>query len=125
MILLVVYKLRFDSLIGSSTHKKNTTGEKHTMIATYKHKSRLITAIAFAATILSFISAEEWASIIPPEYIIWIPTIIAVISYTATQLSEETRVSVAEQILIEKQNTILGQPLTNEEYLEEPKDDGT
>ena len=40
---------------------------------------------------------------------------MGIITYTAAQLSEEKRVEVAETMVIEKQNAIMGQPL-NEEY---------
>ena len=89
------------------------------MTATYKYKSRLITAIGFIATILSFISIDEWNSIIPAAYQVWIPTLIAIISYIAAQLSEEKRVETAEQLIIEKENTNLGHPLDEDETSEE------
>lgn len=95
------------------------------MTTTYKYKSRLITAIAFLAMLLAAITPDAWQSLLPNQYWVFIPTIIAALTWLAAQLSEEKRVEVAETMVIEKQNEILGQPLTNEEYIEEADQDGT
>ena len=94
------------------------------MTETYKYKSRLITAIAFIIMLLAAITPEAWQNILPGEYWVFIPTIIAALTWLAAQLSEEKRVEVAETMVIEKQNEILGQPLTNEEYITEDDEDG-
>ena len=94
------------------------------MTETYKYKSRLITAIAFIIMLLAAITPEAWQNILPGEYWVFIPTIIAALTWLAAQLSEEKRVEVAETMVIEKQNEILGQPLTNEEYITEEDEDG-
>jgi len=94
------------------------------MTETYKYKSRLITAIAFIIMLLAAITPEAWQNILPGEYWVFIPTIMGIITYAAAQLSEEKRVEVAETMVIEKQNEILGQPLTNEEYITEEDEDG-
>jgi len=94
------------------------------MTETYKYKSRLITAIAFIIMLLAAITPEAWQNILPGEYWVFIPTIMGIITYAAAQLSEEKRVEVAETMVIEKQNEILGQPLTNEEYITEDDEDG-
>ena len=86
-----------------------------TMTTTYKYKSRLITAIGFLAMILAAITPDAWQSLLPNQYWVFIPTIIAALTWLAAQLSEEKRVEVAETMVIEKQNAIMGQPL-NEEY---------
>lgn len=85
------------------------------MTTTYKYKSRLITAVAFAAMLLAAITPDAWQSLLPNQYWVFIPTIIAALTWLAAQLSEEKRVEVAETMVIEKQNAIMGQPL-NEEY---------
>ena len=85
------------------------------MTTTYKYKSRLITAIGFLAMILAAITPDAWQSLLPNQYWVFIPTIMGIITYTAAQLSEEKRVEVAETMVIEKQNALMGQPL-NEEY---------
>jgi len=86
-----------------------------TMTTTYKYKSRLITAIAFIIMLLAAITPDAWQSLLPNQYWVFIPTIMGIITYAAAQLSEEKRVEVAETMVIEKQNAIMGQPL-NEEY---------
>ena len=95
------------------------------MTTTYKYKSRLITAISFIITILAFISADEWASVLPQDLVVFAPTIVAVIGYIASQLSEEKRVVVAEEIAVKKAETEpaqvgeIRQPIIlNEEYIE-------
>ena len=94
------------------------------MTETYKYKSRLITAIAFIIMLLAAITPDAWQSFLPNQYCVFIPTIIAALTWLAAQLSEEKRVQTAEQLVIEKQNEILGQPLTNEEYITEEDEDG-
>ena len=93
------------------------------MTETYKYKSRLITAIAFIIMLLAAITPEAWQSFLPNQYWVFIPTIIAALTWLAAQLSEEKRVQTAEQLVIEKQNEILGQPLTNEEYIKTEEDE--
>lgn len=92
--------------------------------ATYKYKSRLITAIAFVAMLLAAITPDAWQSLLPNQYWVFIPTIITILTYLSTQISEEKRVEVAEKIVLEKQNEILGQPL-NMEYTEQIEQEGT
>lgn len=92
--------------------------------ATYKYKSRLITAMAFVAMLLAAITPDAWQSLLPNQYWVFIPTIIAILTYLSAQISEEKRVEVAETIVIEKQNEILGQPL-NGEYTEPTEEEGT
>ena len=92
------------------------------MTKTYKYNSRIITAIAFIIMLFAAITPEAWQSILPEQTWVFIPTIICILTYLAAQLSEEKRVDVAEQLIIEKQNEILGQPLTNEEYVSDNDD---
>lgn len=92
--------------------------------ATYKYKSRLITAIAFVAMLLAAITPDAWQSLLPNQYWVFIPTIITILTYLSTQISEEKRVEIAEKIVLEKQNEILGQPL-NMEYTEQIEQEGT
>ena len=94
------------------------------MTTTYKYKSRLITAIAFIIMLLAAITPDAWQSLLPNQYWVFIPTIIAALTWLAAQLSEEKRVEVAEKIVLEKQNEILGQPL-NMEYTEQIEQEGT
>ena len=93
------------------------------MTTTYKYKSRLITAISFLITILAFISVDEWASVLPQDFVVFAPTIVAIIGYIASQLSEEKRVVVAEEIAVKKAEgeqtgvTLNEEPILNDEYV--------
>lgn len=94
-----------------------------TIPTSFKKKSRLITAISFIITILAFISVEEWASVLPQDLVVFAPTIVAVIGYIASQLSEEKRVVVAEEIAVLKAEsegsgvTLNEEPILNDEYV--------
>jgi HPt (histidine-containing phosphotransfer) domain-containing protein len=66
-----------------------------------KNISRLVTAVSFIVTSLSFVTLDQINSVIPVEYQLWTPLVIAFISYLASQLSEEKRVVVA------KDNTVI------------------
>jgi len=93
------------------------------MTTTYKYKSRLITAISFVITILAFISVDEWASVLPRDFVFLAPTIVAIIGYIASQLSEEARVVRAEEMAVaeaktqEKGVVINEEPILNDEYI--------
>ena len=93
------------------------------MTTTYKYKSRLITAISFVITILAFISVDEWASVLPRDFVFLAPTIVAIIGYIASQLSEEARVVRAEEMAVaeaktqEKDIVINEEPILNDEYI--------
>ena len=93
------------------------------MTTTYKYKSRLITAISFVITILAFISVDEWASVLPQDFVFLAPTIVAIIGYIASQLSEEARVVRAEEMAVAKAKTkddgivINEEPILNDEYI--------
>ena len=64
----------------------------------YKNTSRLITILSFIATCASYITVDQLMPLLPTEFKIFAPTIVAVIAYIASQLSEEKRVIVAETI---------------------------
>ena len=87
-------------------------------IKTFKYKSRFVTAASFLIVLLASVTVETWQSVLPHDYWVLIPTLISVLGYLATQLTEERRVATAEQMVVEKTNKILGQPLTNDEYVE-------
>lgn len=72
------------------------------MVETYKYKSKIATVIAFAATIIAFLGKDGLAHIIPAEYTWLIPTLIGLASYVLAQKTEDTRVDVAEQMVLEK-----------------------
>lgn len=65
-----------------------------------KPYSRIITAASFIITILAFISVDAWETVLPSSMVVYAPTIVAVIGYLATQLSEEQRVVRAEEMKV-------------------------
>jgi hypothetical protein len=78
------------------------------MTETYKWKSRTINIISFIATILSYVTVDQLLPLLPTELKVFAPTIVAIIGYIATQLSEEKRIDVAEQLKTEELTTQIG-----------------
>ena len=101
------------------------------MIQTYKYKSKIATAISFIAAFIAYIGKDGLAQIIPAEYANLIPIIVLIAGYIVTQTTENKRVDVAEQIMLEKFASLVPtedvDPATeydNEEYPEVGDDDG-
>ena len=98
------------------------------MVETFKYKSRSITVIVgiivTLSTYLAVMRPQELAAYLP-GYEKYAILIIVIASVIVNQFSEEKRVSVAEQMAIEKQSKIMGTPLEtedvvmNDEYLSE------
>jgi hypothetical protein len=78
------------------------------MTETYKWKSRTINVISFIATILSYITVDQLLPLLPTELKVFAPTIVAIIGYIATQLSEEKRIEVAQQMKTEELTSQIG-----------------
>lgn len=72
------------------------------MVETYKYKSKIATAIAFIAVIIVYLGKDGLAQIIPPEYAYTIPLIVFVAGWILAQTTENKRVDVAEQMILEK-----------------------
>ena len=68
----------------------------------YKYKSQIATAAAFAAGLIVYIGKDNLATIVPVEYANWIPIIVLVAGYILAQTTENKRVDVAEQIVREE-----------------------
>lgn len=85
------------------------------MVETYKYKSKIATAVSFIAAFISYIGKDGLAQIMPLEYANWIPIIILIAGYIVTQTTENKRVAVAEQLVLE--NQAKEQPQTTEEQL--------
>lgn len=88
---------------------------------TYKYKSKIATAISFLAAFIVYIGKDGLTQIVPAEYAYYIPIIILIAGYIATQATENKRVNVAEQIVYEKMNAGTPDPAgeypnLNEEY---------
>ena len=72
------------------------------MVKTYKYKSKIATAISFIAAFIVYIGQDGLTQIMPKEYAYFIPIIVFIAGYIATQATENKRVAVAEQIVYEK-----------------------
>ena len=72
------------------------------MVQTYKYKSKIATAIAFIAALISYLGKDGLTEIMPAEYAGLIPIIIFAAGYILTQSTENKRVEVAEQLILEK-----------------------
>ena len=73
----------------------------NTTTTSFKWKSRIITILAFLFTwIAGNVTVEQIASGLPEEYKYLATFIFAMIGFFATQLSEEKRVHVAEELII-------------------------
>lgn len=91
----------------------------------YKYKSRLITIlVTIVIAVLTYVAAmspETLAQILPKGYEGFAAVIIVIAAAIINQYSEEKRVERAEELIIHKQNTVLGTPIDggvvlNEEY---------
>ncbi len=72
------------------------------MTETYKYKSKITTAISFLAGLIVYLGKDELAKIMPPEWAYLASIIVLIAGYIATQKTENIRVDVAEQIMLEK-----------------------
>ena len=71
-------------------------------IQSYKYKSKIATAVAFIAGIIVYIGKDGLTSVIPAEYANWVPIIVMIAGYILAQSTENKRVDVAEQMILEK-----------------------
>ena len=99
------------------------------MVETYKYKSKFATAAACIAALIVYIGKDGLTQIIPTEYANWIPIIVIVAGFIVAQTTENKRVAVAEQLVLEKQDIPQPDvfdndaPVLNDEY-ELGDDDG-
>lgn len=103
------------------------------MTETFKHKSRLITVLAaIIIGVLTYISTmqPEILAQYLPGYERYAPIIIVLAAIVLNALSEEKRVNVAEQLAIEHNAVVQGNPINeetvlNDEYETDEVEDGT
>jgi len=74
------------------------------MVETYKYKSKIATAIAFIAALISYLGKDGLAQFIPEEYAFLIPILVFAAGYVLAQSTENKRVEVAEQMVHEQYN---------------------
>ena len=68
------------------------------MTTSYKNTSILLNIVGYIIAVGGTITVTQWTSILPSGYD-WLATIIvAIFGYALTQLSENKRVSTAEQL---------------------------
>lgn len=72
------------------------------MVETYKYKSKIATAISFIAALIAYLGKDGLTQIMPAEYAFLIPILIFCAGYVLTQSTENKRVNVAEQMILEK-----------------------
>lgn len=90
------------------------------MVETYKYKSKIATAISFLAALIAYLGKDGLTAIMPPEYANLIPIIVFAAGYVLTQKTENIRVKVAEQLVLEniaKENIDPNEPVLNDEYV--------
>ncbi|MBR0272384.1 MAG: hypothetical protein IJQ68_10435 [Methanobrevibacter sp.] len=72
------------------------------MIQTYKYKSKAANAIVFIAGLITYIGKDTLAEILPEEFAYLAPILVLLAGYLVVQATENTRVEVAEQRIIEQ-----------------------
>ena len=77
------------------------------MTKTYKYKSKIATAISFLAALIVYIGKDGLTQVMPTEYANIIPIIVFIAGYILAQSTENKRVDVAEQMIIEKYAKII------------------
>ena len=88
------------------------------MVKTFKYKSWVFTIAAGLVSFIAALNIEQVESVLPMEYSYLAPLILYIAVFLTNQWSEEKRVKTAEELILEKQNEIMGTPLTNDEYVE-------
>lgn len=86
------------------------------MVETYKYKSKIATAIAFIAALISYLGKDGLTQIMPAEYAFLIPILVFAAGYVLAQTTENKRVEIAEQMIHEKyenNNNIIVDPTVN------------
>ena len=85
------------------------------MTESYKHKSKIATAISFIAAAITYLGKDGLTEMLPKQYQLFIPLIIFCAAYLLAQGTENKRVEVAEQIIHEQYNDPTPEVL-NDEY---------
>lgn len=92
------------------------------MVKTFKYKSWVFTIAAGLASFVAALNIEQVESVLPMKYSYLAPLILYIAIFLTNQWSEEKRVKTAEELILQKQNEIMGTPLTNDEYVETQED---
>ena len=76
------------------------------MVESFKYKSKIATAVAFIAMIITALGKDGLTQIIPAEYVWTIPVLIGAASWILAPKTEDQRVEVAEEIVHEQYNDV-------------------
>ncbi len=88
-----------------------------TEITSFKKSSRIITIIMAILVYLGTISVETWQTILPTEYVYLAPGIVIIIGFFINQLSEEKRVTHAEQLVHQEYQSTPVEAQTEEDII--------
>ena len=83
------------------------------MIETYKYKSKAANAIVFLAGLITYIGRDNLLQILPENYRYLAPILVLIAGYLVVQSTENTRVDIAEQRIIEQYQNVT--PANNED----------
>lgn len=86
------------------------------MVESFKYKSKIATAIAFIAALISYLGKDGLTQIMPAEYAFLIPILVFAAGYVLAQTTENKRVEIAEQMIqeeYENNNNIIVDPTVN------------
>ncbi len=64
-----------------------------------KNYSRAVNIIVFICSLIVYLGVDGLANIVPDEYKYIVPTVITIAGFVLVQLSEDARVSRAEEIV--------------------------
>ena len=92
------------------------------MVKTFKYKSWVFTIATGLVSFIAALNIEQVKSVLPMEYSYLAPLILYIAIFLTNQWSEEKRVKTAEELILQKQNEIMGTPLTKDEYVETQED---
>lgn len=90
------------------------------MVESFKYKSKIATAVAFIAMIITALGKDGLTQIIPAEYVWTIPVLIGAASWILAQKTEDHRVEVAEEMVHEQYNDV--DPTTETDEIENDAD---
>lgn len=69
------------------------------MVESFKVKSRLANVLVFVAGLVSYMGVDGLRTVIPSRYANFVPVIVMVAGYIVVQLTEDKRVTVAEELV--------------------------
>ena len=104
------------------------------MVETFKYKSKIATAVSFIAALIAYLGKDGLSEYLPAEYAWLIPILVFIAGYILTQTTENKRVEVAEQMMLEKFSSLVPnedvdpsaeyEEILNEEYTVDGDKDG-